>query len=100
MLEVVTERGRRQFGGRSAMDISHWSQRRLSRGAAVELPRKSFRERQRVQKRELREHVVRVLMVDEGLTMVRLAGLKQVREARVRGGQGFGGEHLTKQNRA
>ena len=96
---MMAEWRHRQLRGRSAMDIRHRPQRRLSRRPAVKFPREFLAERQRIEQRQLRKHIVRMLVIDQRLVVIRLARLKKLRKSRMRRSQRLGGKHLPEQNR-
>src|SRR5581483_998156 len=89
ILQMVTERRRRIFRSRLAVNVSHRPQRRLTNRATVKFPRNSLAERPGVKQREFAENVVRVLMIDKSLSVVGLSRLKDERKSWMRRSQRF-----------
>src|ERR1043165_4369176 len=61
ILQVVTERRERQFGGRGTMNERDGTERRLGRRTGVDEPRSASGQVQIVESRDLAEDVMRVL---------------------------------------
>ena len=97
---MMAQRSQRQFGNRSAVQIRHRAQRWLGGRAAIKLPRNFLRQRQGVEQRELREHIVRVLMIHQGFAMVGLSSLKEFGKSRMRRRERLSGKHLPEQDGA
>src|SRR3981189_2000749 len=98
--EVVRERSHGQCRRRCAVHESHRAQGGTPDWSAVEEPRDLVADGTRVIKREFGKDVVWMLMVDQRLTVVGLAGLKELRKAGMRRSQRLRGKHLAKEDRA
>ena len=72
----------------------------LAGGRAIERPGNFPADRARVVERKLGKHVVRMLVVDQRLTVIGFAGLEKLGKSRMRRGERLGGKHLTKQDPA
>src|SRR5207249_3415045 len=94
---MMAERRGRVLRGRFAVDVRHWTERRLGGRTAVEKPRNLLCNRNRVQHRKFGENIMRMLMIDQWLAMVRFTGLEQLGESGMRRGQRLSGKHLAKQ---
>src|ERR1700694_2883002 len=97
---MMRQRRHRQLGRGSAVHKGHRAKRRLARGRAIKLPGNFPADRTRVVERELGKYVVRMLVIDQWLTVVGFAALEKLGKTRMRRGQRLGGKHLTKHEAA
>src|SRR5271170_2562411 len=82
------------------MHVGDRTERGLACGRAIKLPRNLLADWVRVIEREFGKHVVRMLVIDQRLTMISFAGLEELRKSRMRRSQRLGRKHFTKQDAA
>src|SRR5262245_9482929 len=82
------------------MHESHWSKCRLSWIPKICEPSTTFANSQCVLCGKLHEKIVRVLMINQWLTLIGLSGLKQKWRSSGRKSERFGAEHASQLQRA
>ncbi len=82
------------------MHEGHRTKRRFARGRAIELPGNFLVNGNCVVDRKFGKHIVRMLVVDQGLTVIGFAGLEKFGKPRMRRGQRLSRKHLTKHDAA
>src|SRR5258706_4900332 len=100
ILQVMRQRSRRIFRGRSAMHECRWAQRRLARIAEVGEPGSTFTERDGVLRRQLHPEIVRMLPINYRLPFEGLAGLEKQPRASARKSEWLKTKHRSQLQRA
>src|SRR5687767_11625324 len=77
----MRQRRRSIFRSRRAMHEGGWTKCGFARVAAVDKPGAALAQRQRISSAQFHEQIMRMLPINDELTFVRFAGLKQERRA-------------------
>ena len=93
VLQMVTERSLRKFFSRNSVWIRDRTQRGVSHRGRVKLPSGLLSHRMRIVESQFHHEVVRMLAIDDLLSVSRFASLKKLGITAVRHCSGFQAEH-------